>query len=973
MSGGLRFEVLGPLRLTRSDDPIKIGGPVQRRVLAALLAGRNRIVTDDRLVDEVWAGDPPPSARHLVQVYVSRLRDVFGSGDGAPRIQRDGNGYRLEAAPGTIDADVFLDMTSQAHAAASHDPQRAAAELQTALDLWRGRPFEDLADEMPMLRTEAAMLEERRAAAEEDRVDLELGLGHHDEMIPILQRLVDHHPFREHRWSQLMLALYRSGREAEALRTFARFSRMLGEELGIEPSHDLRRLEERILLQDPGLALEAPEPPSTLPIQLTSFVGRTAEMSELGPRLTKERLVTLVGVGGIGKTRLAVEVARAAIAEFPDGVWWVDLSAVTDPGAVAGRVAAGVGVGAAPGTAVTEPLIRSFSRRTALFVIDNCEQVADAVAELVVDLLRGCADVTVLTTSRVPLDVAGEVLWAVPPLDQPDPHDAATLDELQTADAVRLFVERAGAANRTFRLTAENAGSIRTLCRRLDGLPLAIEMAAARVAELAPAQIEEHLSDRFSLLHGPRHPSLPRHETLQAALDWSYTMLEAGAQETFDQLGVFAGSFDLPAAIAVTAGGAAVGAIEDLAAASLVTVDASGGEVARYRLLETVRAYALERLVERGTVEIARSRHAIHYLELLHEAGSAQATPELSGWLERIDAAYDEIRQALDWSLTNPGEVELGGLTALFEYWYRHGRPEEAGLWARRILDDPERPLLQQAAAHTAAGFSAVIAGDAPGSVHHADEAIRLCREAGDEEWLTTALFTRAQAALMVGDFATMVECGTEGLDLSSGAGSRWRRAQPLTVLGFAEWQGGGDLDRAAALLAETLPLYQELGDVTSQVVMALGPLSAIALQQGDVAAAEEYAGQAVAAGTVWDGSALSSLGDALAAKGDVPGAVAAYRRGLVRSLEVGLENWFRVNVRKLATMAFALGDDDRAAGLWGASTLNIPNWGDVIGQAAAAELRSRLGDGTFDRLAAEGVAWSHDRILAQAAIGPHE
>ena len=973
MTDEVRFEVLGPLRVTRAGETVKAGGPVQLRLLAALLIAPNRSVSDDRLIEEIWAGDPPASARHLLQVYVSRLRTIFGSDEDSPLIEREGTGYRLEVDSTRIDSVVFQDAVARSNELRADDPEAAARTLEAALSLWRGRPYGQLGDDMPTVRAEADMLEELRAGAHEDHIEIELSLGRHDAMVPTLLGLVEQFPFRERLWSHLMLALYRSGRETEALRTYTRLREMLGEELGIEPSTDLRRLEERILLQDPALALERPEPSSNLPVQLTSFVGRATELQDLASRLATDRLVTLTGVGGIGKTRLAIATAQAELPRFVDGVWWIDLSAAADPAEIPGRVAAVLGVGSQPGTTHTESVIRAFSRRHALLVVDNCEQIVDAVAGLVVDLLRGCPHLTVLATSRTALDVAGEVHWSVPPLDQPEPARTASPADLLGSDAIRLFVARAEAAERSFRLTRQNADSIAALCRRLDGLPLAIEMAAARVAVLAPAEIEDLLSDRFTLVHGPRHPPVPRHETLQAALDWSYAMLDTAAQTTFDHLGVFVGSFDLPAALAVASSehdeGLVVAAIDDLASASLLSVGGVDTAMASYRLLETVREYARRRLDERDGASQARERHATYYLGLLEEARSALDKPDFTTWLERLDGGYEEIRQALDWSLSHSSAETLRGAPTLFEYWFRQAKAEEAGSWGRRMLEGTgEEPPELRAAAHTAAGFSATIAGDAPAAAEHCDAAVRLCRSVDDSDWLNTALFTKAQAALMVGDFATMVACGTEGLELCAGADDRWRRARPLTVLGFAEWMGFGNLERAASLLKNALPLYRELGDRSSQVVMALTPLCSIALQSGDVDAAETYALEAVEVSDYWDGSALSSLGDMLGARGNLAEAEAAYRRGLVRSMDVGLENWFRVNVRKLAALAAAQGEHERAASLWGASMPNYPGWGAGIGEQQVAEARSGLGHDVFESFAAQGAAWDHDAIILHAS-----
>jgi DNA-binding SARP family transcriptional activator len=377
------FSILGPLRVRSGDAALDLGGPAQRGLLALLLASPHVPVADDRLIDELWGDEPPASAHHLLQVYVSQLRGLLGSTPFGPRIVREGAGYRMRLEPGELDAERFTTALPDRRQVADGDLEAAEEALARAMRLWRGAPFGDLRDAPAMVRAHGEYLERRHREALASWIDVRIRLGRHHELGPELFELVKQHPYDEALRGQLMLALYRCGRQAEALAAARALEARLREDLGIDPSPEVRDLYRRILLQAPELALEPPPPPTNLPRRLTSFVGREEELREVAELLETSRLVTLTGPGGIGKTRLAIETGEQRRAEFPGGVWWVDLAQVTESEMVVDALAGVLVIRPVPGTALLDAVAHSLSRRTVLLLLDNCEHVAGAVARLV--------------------------------------------------------------------------------------------------------------------------------------------------------------------------------------------------------------------------------------------------------------------------------------------------------------------------------------------------------------------------------------------------------------------------------------------------------------------------------------------------------------------------------------------------------------------------------------------------------------
>ena len=481
------------------------------------------------------------------------------------------------------------------------------------------------------VREHAAHLELLRVEALRTWFDVRLGLGRHRELVPELAALAEQQPYDEALVAQLMLALYRSHRQAEALETARSLEARLRDDLGIDPSPEIRNLYRDILLQAPDLDLEPPEPPGNLPSRLTSFIGRTRELREVAALLEDCRLVTLTGPGGIGKTRLALEVARQQRSRFPGGTWWVDLAPVTEPETVLDELAGILGLAPRPGPELREAVARALDRRRVLLLIDNCEHLAAAVADVVGGLLEATSGPGVLATSRTPLRVEGERLWPVPPLSLPAEGSAA--NELADSDAVQLFVERGRAVMPTFALDG-NGAVIGEVCRRLDGLSLAIEMAAARLPVLSPKEIARHLDDRFALLELSAVGRPTRHRTMEAAIDASHALLSERDKAMFERLAVFVGPFDIDAAGAVGLGREAapsevLASVAALVEASMLTIERAGDQT-RYRLLETLGEYGLARLRRRGVEDDVRQAHAEYYLDEAAQAGEVLGTPDVA-------------------------------------------------------------------------------------------------------------------------------------------------------------------------------------------------------------------------------------------------------------------------------------------------------------------------------------------------------
>ncbi len=721
----MEFRLLGPLEVIGDDgERVALGGPRPRAVLALLLLQPNEAVSVDRLIDGVWGATPPASAQNALQVHVHALRSALG----AERILTRPPGYALRVDADELDVERFERLLSSGRPA-------------DALALWRGAALADLAYE-PFAEAEAARLEERRLAAVEARIDADLDRGLHADLVAELDALVAAHPHRERLRAQQMLALYRAGRQADALAAY-RDARTTLDELGLEPSPALRALEQQILRQDPALQPKAAEPAEPearrLPEPAGDLIGRAREHAAVSALLRRDdtRLVTLTGPGGTGKTRLALEVARTHADEGVP-VTFVDLSAVQDPALVVPTIGRALGAAEEPGADPLAAAIAAVGDEPGLLVLDNLEQVIDAAGDIAA-LLEGAPRARILATSRGPLRIAREHEYPVPPLAVPDVGRPAT--EIAGNAAVALYVGRATTALPGFALTDENAEAIGRICRALDGLPLALELAAARVRSLGPEGTAARVGERLSLLSRGARDLPERQRSLRATLDWSADLLGPDARRVLASLAVFGGSAPLDAIELVVADADVPGALDDLLDAALVIHEPDHAGTPRFGMLETVREYATELLAASGDEREARDRHLDWLLRLLEEDVPYWQRPMDAAWLDRVELEHDNIRAGFAHAhAIRDVEREVRLANALRYFWRVRGYVDEG---RRRLeeavaLADGVEPALR-ARTLGEAGVMAFAAGDYARSRTLWLEALPLLEEIGDQRELGRA------------------------------------------------------------------------------------------------------------------------------------------------------------------------------------------------------------------------------------------
>jgi predicted ATPase/DNA-binding SARP family transcriptional activator len=1181
--------LLGTFEVACGGRVLEIGSPKQRALLAMLVLHLNRVVPLDVLVEELWGDRLLASASASAQTLVSRLRRSLSElcpDETALCLRGREPGYVLEADPAQVDANRFEDLLARGRDALGRgEAEAATALLQQAIDLWRGPALADLSDRR-FARLEASRLEEARLGAIEELTEAELVLGRPAEALVRLESHVADHPLRERPWGQLMLALYRLGRQADALRAYQRLRRTLRDELGLEPNPALRQLEEQILRQSPELEGPRSPPPvrtprsegrtpgagraedtvvflftdieassrrwegdqdamaqdlarhdellrgavedgrgrvfadtgdglcaafstasdavvaavgaqrallaqawkspvplrvrmaihagsaeprgdnyvgptlnraarllslgfggqllcsqatadllqdylpaevslvdlgehalanlsrpeqvfqvahpdlpavfpalrspgrrrHNLPTALTSFVGRARELEDVRDLLKASRLVTLTGVGGGGKTRLALEAVTGVLDTFPDGVWLVDVGPLQDPAVLTSTVAGVLGVattGLGGPDALLDRLHEHLQLKRALLVLDNSEHLVEAAARLVHSLLAACPGLTVLVTSREILGLGGEMAWRVPPLSLPG---SSTLEDLEASDAVALFCERARSAQPGFGLSPVNAAAVAQICRRLDGIPLALELAAARIRVLGAHDLAGRLDQRFRVLTGGARTAVSRHQTLRATMDWSYQLLPAAEQAVLRRLAVFPGSFDLGAAEAVVECGGLPGAQEgvevlDLLSGvvdkSLVGVESQGVEV-RYRLLEIVREYANERLAEAGEGDAARRRHRDFFLTL----ASTQEDPHdrtrnwsTGSWIRLADSEHHNFGAALEWSFTEgDDEAAIGLAAALWRYWW-WARPLEGCDWLERALPGPVGEVTpERLEALIGLGVLLPRSGRAP--IQKGEEllrdVVRLGLEAGVDREVARARYFLGELALSRGEPVEAEPLLRAALEAFESREAPFSAAWCHHALGWMAMARGerGVAQAHFESILEVTRRHVEAELLRVHAVAGLAPLAALA---GEAHHAEALAddGVTVARRLPAPGflvMALTRAGETALLSGRQPRAILRELLGLL--IDLGTRAWVDEVLEMVALVCEADGEPVAAARLLGAAGARSDRRGRILSSevnSCCDRLAKALGSDVFGEHKAGGRSIPAGEALAFA------
>ena len=956
----MEFATLGPLTVTVDGRSVRLGGPKQRAVLARLLLQANRVVPTDVLIEQVWGPEPPTNARATLQVYVANLRKALAAGtsadtsadtsaaDGAPRLVRDGSGYAIRAGVGELDLARFRELAEGGRRSLhAGDALAAAAMLEEALDLWRGPAFPDLVTGA-VIPAEVGALEEERLAVLEDRLQADLDTGRQAAVLPELDALTTAYPLRERLHALRITALYRCGRQADALEAHRAVRSLLLEELGVDPGPELQHLETAVLRHDPELATPNARAPDAgrLPAAASLLIGREEELAALAALLGRGdvRLVTLVGPGGSGKSRLALEVATTVDGQCAGGTFFVALASVTDHRLVPTAIAEAVGVAPAP----AGPLLSRVGYRLnsgSLLVVDNFEHLLPAAEDLrtLLDTAPRC---TILVTSRTALRLSGEHEFPVRPLPLPPTDRAPTTVDLASNDAVRLFVERARAVRPDFTLTSVNAAAVTEVCRRLDGLPLALELAAARTRTLDPQTLLSHLSQRLRLLTGGPRDAPARQQTLRSTIAWSFDLLDPAERDLFAALAVFVGGCDLAAmhAVVTSPGGEAPDRLdlldraESLVAHSLLNSQYGSTGRPRFTMLETIREYAADRLGAGPEATAVHARHGDYYLEVAQQAARDLLGPQQQTALARLTVEEDNLRSALVWSNEHRPNLMLQLAGALWHFWEMTGKLEEGRRWltGALALAEDHAPELRLPV-YTGAGSLAFDTGDY-------DEAHRL-----------HSLAKETARAL----------------------GDRSAEAFALNNLG-AQASEVGDPEQARQLYIDAITLAEDVGDIRV-AGMATHNLGLLAAQHADRQGASQLQERALGmcrqSGDGWlTANGLLSVGRRHRELGHLDQA----RRHMVESLEIaarlGVKLWIIESIEALAEIAADSDDAEAATRLLSAAARGR----EVIGAPLEAVdrptretllqgLRTLLPPGRFDQLWNAGQRMHLDEAVAQA------
>jgi len=726
MVSDVRIGVLGPLVVAGCEEPV---ARQQRLLLLALAAQAPRGQTAGRLIEGLWADNPPLDAAKALQVLVTRLRKTLEkSGIG---IVLEPDGYRLDMEPAEIDAVQFRRLCEEERNIAATDLMNRRRHLERALGLFRGEPFGDMADE-PLVSLAATEISLMRDDIVGRVHESRLSLGEAGGLLPELMSWAQTHPIDEAAWCRLALGLAQAGRRPEALRTLRRFRQVIAETTGLEPTSAVTDLESDLIVAAPAESKDSQ--PGNLPVPTRSVVGRINDVAWLAEQLDSNGVVTVVGPGGIGKTTVAIEVACMRRDRYPDGVWLCELGDIESDSGVVDLVADTLAVSQQRGKTRSESLVAAFADATALVIVDNCEHVLSSAAELVAALRTGCPGITVLATSRQPLDLSAEFVTAVEPLGVPVAGDQESM-----SPAFQLFVERARENGTVLRLDDQTTQAVSKICRQLDGLPLAIELAAARCRSMSLVELSERLDQRFELLTSTTSDRHHRQQTLWSTIDWSYQLLMSAEQRRFAHLSVFLGGFTVAGAAAITGDDEAAVEAElwSLADQSLVTMALDGG-VTRYEMLESLRQFGHQQLLRRDAAESARDAHLRHFVNLAEEADAQIRGPDEGREVQRVNLELANLRAAHQHAVATSERDAAERLVAALHDYAEWRQFFELGSWAQSTLALPASgPSARLPILHATAGWGCCISGAFDAAIDHAKRGLDAEASGGDRcGWL---------------------------------------------------------------------------------------------------------------------------------------------------------------------------------------------------------------------------------------------
>ncbi len=925
----LRLFVLGLFRLEREGATIRL--PTHKaESLLVYLALHPEAHAREKLAALFWGDSPDDLARRSLRTALSWLRKEIGD----PVIAADRDVVQFHAAS-HIWVDAVEYQTQVAHFLDGDSSDSTAIDF----DLYRGDLLADFYDDWILAERErlhALYLDALLRMIQRLRTQ-----GEYSRAIDMAHKVLAVDAANEHAHQQLMFCHWSLGDRSAALKQFDECKRVLHDELSVEPSPDTVALYERI--KQARIVVPSPATDNTnLPIPLTSFVGRDPEMATVKHLLGNTRLLTLTGVGGCGKTRLAIQVARDMMDQFADGVWWVELAAAREDERVLQLVVKAVGLVESQQLSPLEALLNHLRTKQTLLVVDNCEHLVKACADLAETLLSHCPHMRVLTTSREALSISGEIAWLVPSLSLPASNEFGTPAHLLESESMRLFVERAAAIRHDFALTPTNALAVAHICQRLDGIPLAIELAAARLKALTVEQIDARLDDRFGLLTTGSRTALPRQQTLRATIDWSVDLLTSLECKLFSQLSVFAGGFTANAAEAITNQPNAFDLLTNLVDKSLVIADVRG-EAARYGMLETIRQYADEKLRAQDShgEHALRHRHLNFYLALAQEAGPKLHTVEQTRWLMQLDAELDNFRAAIDWAFAN--DVTASGLqlvTALITFWDSRdysSEKREQSMKALARTDPSERTAVRATLLNVVAYVQWFYFRSYNQAQALLEEALSIGMELGDQVNVANSLLTLSFEAYRQKDFTTTHQLHEKVIAIWRKLGNKVRVAETLS-LSAQTTRVQGNYQRAQSMFEEAISMFTALDEkiIRAKTVRRLGR---VALQQGDFEKA-----------------------------------MALCQQSLKLNLETGHKHGVISCFATFAGIATAQGQNRRAAKLLGAvealfRELDQPMlFGDVDDyEADLSALHAQLDAATLDAAWAEGQAMTLEQAIEEA------